>query len=306
MVTPNGATTVLDVLIDSWVAIAGKADGVAAPVAIVWPDGNRQWEGVWPLLADAGVAAYRLGAYDPAARTGPAIWLRTVVEAPPATDGPVACPVIYLPGVSRSSLRAGPECPPAVQPLVELLYRGVAWHHRNGNDWTIEAFLVGEAPAGAGLDIAQDRATRDALVRTLPVLAQASLARLRGRRLTAADFDTLHLPDPIVTLLDWLDRGDAVRAALAPEVWESFRSRCRGAFACDPERDNPATLASRLTDPSHIWDAVWQRFVVAPRRYPGIVAHLEALGRGEDTVFAVLFFNLQDVREILFHRRKPQ
>jgi hypothetical protein len=173
-----------------------------------------------------------------------------------------------------------------LQPLVELLYRGVAWHHRNGNDWTIEAFLVSEAPAGVGLDIAQDRATRDAMLRTVPVLMQAPLARLRGRRLTAADFDTLHLPDPIVTLLDWLDGGDAVRSALAPEVWESFRSRCRDGFDCDPERDNPASLVARLTDPSHVWDAVWQRFVVAPPRYMGIVAHLQALGRGDATMFA--------------------
>ena len=73
-----------------------------------------------------------LGEYDPATRTGPAIWLRCVIE--PAVraekfpdlawpDGTV--PVIYMPGVSRQTLRAVEECPDALKPLVELQYRGV-------------------------------------------------------------------------------------------------------------------------------------------------------------------------------------
>src|SRR6266542_1315650 len=92
-----------------------------------------------------------LGDYDAETRTGPAIWLRCVIEPavrtgkfPNLTWPADSVPVIYMPGVSRQSLRAVEECPDALKPLVELQYRGAAWTQKNGKDWTIRAFLLSD------------------------------------------------------------------------------------------------------------------------------------------------------------------
>ena len=67
-----------------------------------------------------------LGDYDPERRTGPAVWVRCVVDR--TLDEPCLAgdrpPIIYLPGVARQDLRAGEECPDGLKPLVELLFRG--------------------------------------------------------------------------------------------------------------------------------------------------------------------------------------
>jgi len=63
-----------------------------------------------------------LGDYCPEKRTGPAIWLRSVVarkidEAKPPADRP---PIIYLPGISRQDLRGVESFPDQLMTLAEL------------------------------------------------------------------------------------------------------------------------------------------------------------------------------------------
>ena len=53
-------------------------------------------------------------------------------------------PIIYLPGVSRATLRATEDCPHELKPLAELQYRGVIWSQANAKDWTIAAYLQTE------------------------------------------------------------------------------------------------------------------------------------------------------------------
>jgi hypothetical protein len=101
---------------------------------------------------------FTLGEYEPEKRIGPAIWLRCAIERSlPDVDLPGnIIPVIYMPNVSRQTLRAVEECPDTLKPLVELQYRGTVWRQRNGRDWTVEAFLVSK-DGGLGLDVAKDR-----------------------------------------------------------------------------------------------------------------------------------------------------
>jgi len=52
-------------------------------------------------------------------------------KVPDITWTPGTVPIIYLPGISRATLRATEECPPELKPLAELQYRGVFWsQHR--------------------------------------------------------------------------------------------------------------------------------------------------------------------------------
>jgi hypothetical protein len=121
-------------------------DDTVRPATVLWPDEKREWEALAPRLRAVLSHFFVLGPYDPANRTGPAIWLRCVL-AGKVPDAPVpagTAPILYLPGVSRSLLRATEDCPNELKPLAELQYRGVFWSQVNSKDWTISAFLQAE------------------------------------------------------------------------------------------------------------------------------------------------------------------
>jgi hypothetical protein len=215
-----------------------------------------------------------LGDYDAAERTGPAIWLRcmlagTLPEAP-LLEG---VSVLYLPGVSRSALRAIESCPPELQPLAELQYRGAIWSQLNGRDWTPLAFLK-TSSVGLGLDVASDSATLEALQQALPKLPEVPVRRLRGRRLEAADFRDLVRPEATRDLLRWLNDPDAMRQRLSGTDWSTFRNICRDEYRFDPETDGPLVAAERLGHQQDRWGSVWRRYAEASRLYPHIADRL--------------------------------
>ena len=121
-------------------------DDVVRPAAILWPDEKREFERLLPRLRLSLPQLLTLGPYDPPTRTGPAIWIRSVLagKIPDLAFPSDAIPILYLPGVSRSTLRATEDCPPELRPLAELQYRGVFWSQHNGKDWTVSAFLQSE------------------------------------------------------------------------------------------------------------------------------------------------------------------
>jgi len=135
------------------------------PAAILWTDAERNWESAIPRLKKLMPELLTLGAYLPDDRQGPSIWLKCAVAKELDTELPVGVvPVIYLPGVSRADLRAIEDCPRELQPLAELQFRGAFWSQVNGKDWTINALLTAKS-SGLGGDVAQDRATQEALKR---------------------------------------------------------------------------------------------------------------------------------------------
>src|SRR5271166_5886029 len=78
-----------------------------APCAVLWPDPERLWECVMPMLQPMLPEVFSLGSYAPDKRTGPAVWLRCiearVIQGAPASG---ITPIFYLPGISREKLRA--------------------------------------------------------------------------------------------------------------------------------------------------------------------------------------------------------
>ncbi len=245
-------------------------EGTVEPVALLWTDANSEWKSLVARLRAVLLQVFALGPYSPRDRTGPAIWLRCIIDRTLAGSSPPegVVPILYLPGVARQQLRAGTECPIELQPLVELLYRGRPWHQRNGRDWTVDAFLISED--GLGLDVAQDVKTREAVLRALPLLSEAPLESLRGRRLDADDFDRLAVSDPTRDLLRWMGTGDAFRTAEDENRWRSFCGVCRSEFHFDPDRKSPGDVASALVEGTGKWASVWQRFREAPKLYPGV------------------------------------
>ncbi|MCF6289518.1 MAG: BREX-1 system phosphatase PglZ type B [Desulfobacterales bacterium] len=265
--------TIIEALRDSLTA-AGRynPDDVVRPAAIIWTDADYQWRPVISQLRILMPELLILGKYQPEKKTGPAIWLRCVIDrALPEVDIPEeAVPIIYMPEVSRQTLRAVHECPDWLKPLVELQYRGVCWTQKNGKDWTVEAFLVSR-DGGLGLDLAKDGVTRAALVTALPELIAKPVSHMQGRHLEAEDFEKLIIEDPVKDLLLWLNKPGEVRGQWPAAKWKTFRSRCRKEYKFDPEKDGELVAGERLGRKLESWGPVWERFAEAPALYPGVV-----------------------------------
>lgn len=254
-----------------------------APAVVLWTDKDRQWEPLADRLRDTLPHLLSLGDYDPACKTGPAIWLRCMIARTlPEADWPEeTTPVLYLPGVSRQELRAVEDCPAHLQPLAALQYLGVFWTQLNARDWTILAFLQ-SAKGGLGLDVARDAATQEAMKRALPMLADALISELTGKRLEAEDFNALLAPDPVRRLLQWLNDPKATRDGLADGEWEAFRSVCKSDYGFDPRTDGEIVAAELLGTKQNNWRKVWERFAEAPKRYPNIPDRLRAATPPDD------------------------
>jgi len=243
-----------------------------APVALLWPDEARQWEPVIERLAEH-LPVVTLGDFKPDQRRGPAYWLRCVVAGacPPALEGGV--PVVYLPGVGRGSVRAVDSCPSFLAPIAELQYRSQWFSHPNARDWSVRALLT-HASRGVGLQIADDAATHEALLLALDRLLDEPADRLKRQLLDAEFFRDLVNPDPVRSVLDWLDDPTGYRKRFDDGQLAVFVQQCRAEFGFDPNVDGEVSAARKLASRQGSWRQVWKRFSEHPDRYSGIVAQL--------------------------------
>lgn len=273
--------TVLDALLASLEKAADyNRDDTVPPAAVLWTDEKREWERLLPRLRAAVPHFLVFGAHDAAARTGPAIWLRCVLagKVPDITWPPGIVPIIYLPGVSRATLRATEECPPELKPLAELQYRGVFWSQHNGKDWTITAFLQTNH-GGLQLKIARDQATATSIRRSVEKLVDVSVAELQtrsaGGELNSAFFHQLISDDPVDDLLTWLSDPEGARKRWDSDRWETLCSDAQKNYGFDPPRDGPLAGAEHLGRQSKAaWKTAWKRFATAPSRYAGLIEQL--------------------------------
>lgn len=285
----NAAATVMDELKREVrnAACSFTAGDQIKPCAILWTDEARLWEGVLPQLKSALPELYVLGSLNPSERTGPAIWLRCVearaVEPALSND---QTPIFYLPGVSRQSLREIEECPPDIQPLAELQFRGAVWSHPNGRDWTPMAFLSSDN-VGLGLDVpSSDRATLEALQRALPALLNEQVVSLVGETLDTAFLNALVVTDPPVEILRWMNEpGQARKNKSAPE-WQVFCDQCLADYQLRPAKDGELRAAELLAGRFGNWAKVWTRFAEAPKKYPGVTVLLDRAAPAPETTLS--------------------
>ncbi|MBA2114069.1 BREX-1 system phosphatase PglZ type B [Bremerella alba] len=251
-------------------------DDVVQPAAVLWPDEKREWEQLVPRLRMVLPHFLVFGPYDQTNRSGPAIWLRCVlsgrVSSVSLAEGTV--PIIYLPGVSRATIRATEDCPADLKPLAELQYRGVFWSQYNGKDWTINAFLQTNH-GGLELKIAKDRATTESIRRALVKLVDVPVADLESKansgELNSTYFDSLVSDDFVDDLLSWLSDPKGTRDRWETGRWEILCSRCIADFGFDPARDGELIGAELLgRQEKNVWKTAWKRFAVAPSRYAGL------------------------------------
>lgn len=246
--------------------------------AVLWPDKDRQWESCLPALRQLMPNLLTLGAYDVDKRTGPAIWLKCALAHcldEVQFDG---VPVIYLPGVSRSELRAIESCSRELQPLAELQYRGVFWSQANAKDWTVSAFLSSKN-GGLDLDVAQDKATQDALAQALSagVLLECVVDELKGKAINAEWLLNLLAPNPTRDVLAWMNAPQAIEKQWAGVPWEVFCKRAKADFVFDPVTDGPLVAAEKLAKREGKWAAVAELYADSFTSFPELVGLLRTV-----------------------------
>ena len=243
-------------------AASSNSQTSAAAAAVLWPDKDGHWQAALSQLAAYMPSLMALGPYDASRKTGPAIWLKCAVAGVlPDVDFGGQVPVICMPGVSRADLRAIEDCPRELQPLAELQYRGAYWSQANTKDWSPNAFLTSKN-GGLGLDVSQDRATQEALIRALQagVLLERSVEDLQGHQINAAWLDSLLAPNPTRDILAWLNSPAAAQAQWNGARWDIFAARCRKDYGFDPATDGPVTAAEKLAARQGAWASVWELY----------------------------------------------
>ncbi|MGS2724909.1 BREX-1 system phosphatase PglZ type B [Porticoccus sp. GXU_MW_L64] len=252
-----------------------NANSQVKPVVTLWTDKEQQWKSVLPVLQSVLPELLILGGYKPDHKAGPAIWLKCVLARKldvALPDNKV--PIIYLPGLSRSELRAVANCPDHIKPLAELQYRGAVWSQLNGKDWTINAFLTSGA-SGLGLDVAQDKATQEAIAPSLEQLLNHSVESLDGRRLEAEDFHRLISNDPVRDLLSWMNQPESTEEHFGAARWQALCNIAKTKFKLDIVRDGAFAAAEKLCEKEGEWQQVWNRFCESPGIYSALPELLE-------------------------------
>lgn len=287
-------TTLFSAVVHSLaVAAKGNSSTSAPAAAILWPDKDRTWASVVPKFASVLPELFSLGAFNQAVRTGPAIWLKCAIAGVIEDCKYTGVPLVYLPGISRTDLRAIENCPRDLQPLAELQYRGVFWSQSNGKDWTLAAFLSSKN-GGLGLDVAGDKATHEALARALAagVLLERTVEELRGQTINAAWLDALVLPNPARDMLVWLNDPALARSQWAGPRWEIFVSRCGKDFGFDPVSDGALAAAEKLAWRGGAWASVWELYRDSFATFPAVA---ELLGQLQTPKPKGLFDDLNEL-----------
>lgn len=265
--------TVLDRLVVALdEAATSDANVFAPPVALLWPDKARQWEGAIERLRERR-QLLSLGVHDPDRGTGPAFWVRCVLAGTVKLAGADGPPIVYLPGISRDDLRSVAVDDQQLAPLVPLQHRSQWFTQNSGKDWTIRA-LLSNGDRGLGLNVAADEATAQALVSGLDHLVREPLTRLEGRHIDATFLNGLLNPDPVRMLLRWIDDPSTVQHELGGPAWDAFVAQCKSDYGFDPPTAGVIEAARRLGAGEGAWQNVWQRFRESPAEYPDVPSRL--------------------------------
>jgi hypothetical protein len=259
--------TVLDHLTKALQAAARYNRHDAAPPAVVlWTDGQRLWEPVVDRVREGFPNIFVLAPGIRDAHTGPSTWIRYQLSA---RDDRTTVPVVYLPGVSRQAFRSAAAFPEQARHLFALQFLGQFWTQTNGKDWTPSALLA-SADGGLELDLAKDTATLTALTLQLANVLETPVRNLQGKRLEAADFNSLSVGDPVGMMLRWMAEPEKAKASWPADQMAAFDQICRQQFRLDLASEGRIGAAEKLVAGGGDWETVWDRFQEAPRKYRGL------------------------------------
>jgi len=238
------------------------------PEVILWPDSERQWESVVHIIRNEFPELLTFGEYESAKEQGPAIWIKCMVAhlLPEADWSEDVTPIIYLPGISKSDLKNISSAGLDLQPLIEYQYTGTIFSQINGREWSILAFIENEQQ-GLGLKVAQDKLTRETLVKVLPTIFQDD--SIKYPPVIDVDFlNSLLFPDAFPNILKWLCQGDEFLNSLPEEKREAFVNICKTRFDFEPDYKNIYAIVQKFGMQHNAWRHVWELYASSPIKYP--------------------------------------
>jgi len=251
------------------------------PEVIIWCDPENQWKSIISTLQEQLPFLLIFGDYSVEKKTGPAIWLKCMVAKVLSeakwTDRET--PIIYLPGISKQDLKNLSNARPELMPLMEYQYTGVFWQHRNGKEWTVNAFLQ-NGEEGLGLNVSQDAATREAALKALDRMVMES--DIAYPSFVNADFlYGLLLPNETQSIFKWLDRKDEYLISLGSSEQSVFIDICQSRYNFYPDPRNINDIVEQLASRKNNWQKVWDAFIASPQKYPWIEELLRQCIPGE-------------------------
>jgi len=241
------------------------------PEVILWPDPEKQWSEIIPMLQEDLPQLISYGKYKPDRKQGPSIWIKCMVARvlPEANWDENVTPVIYLPGVSKNDLRNVETAKLEFQPLFEYQYTGIMFVQENGKEWTILAFMENPV-SGLGLKVTKDEGTKNALKKALPKIFRNSEI-FEGKTIIDSDFlNNIMFPDITQNILKWMCIGDTFLSEMAPDRKDVFINICKTQYGFIPDHKNIFSIAEKLGTQRNQWKYVWQMYANAPGKYPEI------------------------------------
>ena len=238
------------------------------PEVILWPDPERQWSEVIPIMQETLPQLISYGKYIHGQKQGPSIWIKCMVARvlPEASWDENVTPIIYLPGVSKNDLRNVEDARLEFQPLLEYQYTGTMFVQENGKEWTILAFIENNF-SGLGLRVSKDVATKDALKKALPRIFRDNEI-LQGKTIIDSEFLNNQLfPDIIHNILKWMCIGDPFLQSMEPGQRDVFINICKTQYEFMPDHKNIYAIAEKLGTQRNQWKYVWQMYANAPHKY---------------------------------------
>src|SRR5205809_5263180 len=224
-----------------------------------------------PILQKKFPALLINGNYEPHERKGPAIWLKCMVmrKLPEANWNKNEIPIIYLPGVSKTDFKNIQKANLDFQPLIEYQYTGTIFSQENGKEWTIMAFLQNSL-SGLGVKVAQDAATKNALIKSLSLIFEEADALYKPSIVDTAYLNNQLFPDIVPTILKWMCKGDNFLTNMDGAKREVFISLCKTEYGFDPDHRNIKEIAEKLGGQRNAWKQVWQHYSFAPQKFQEI------------------------------------
>ena len=243
-----------------------------APSCVLWTDTKAQWKQVLPKLLDQLPELLVLGEYDPARRSGPAVWLRCViagkVEGGGLPEG--RTPILYLPSVKRTDLNAtGKHCED-LAPLIGLQHSSIFWAPSSNADWTVTTFL-GTKSLGLKLLGSRGEETKKAILRALGKLLDLDAEDLKKQSLDRSYCNDLLIVDRQRMMLTWFNDEETFKEECDSETFGAFADTCKLHFDYDPEADGVLGGIEKFANhETKEWGNVWERFCDAPHNFPRI------------------------------------
>jgi len=108
------------------------------------------------------------------------------------------------------------------------------------------------------------------LLRALKPLLHTEIEQLVDKTIDKEFLNNLLACDYIRYMLEWLNQPDTFKSNMDSDEWQAFIETSKSKLSFNPEEEGNISAATKLVSHAKYWDPIWERFCLAPNRYPNI------------------------------------